>query len=382
MPVAEKYKRYSHYKSRLVASKSKKPPERRKDDLSSSTNASAPILMSSHANKERTAFGTPQKTRPQPATPQKARPPMSTPEKSRPEFATPRKIKPQFATPQKTKPQFATPQNPTATLAPFSPPESTTPIMSPAKLQEVGPTPQLSGKVLGILDSQSFSPFRTPIKAVTPNGLFGGVIKSSGGGLEDCPVISTPTSGSAKRKRDTNDENEIPETPHSNASSSPVSTPRRAVSRILPGTPKYFHQAATRVDSGINFSDTDSDSEEEFGGKGRLRAQRGLSSIIAELRENKYQQIDEEEDILREIENESYDPDMLGEVQGDEDELNPEHPEGFKVYKKKGQKRTTRRHISMYTTTYCLLTIPIYLLANMLNSASERSPITFLCGRS
>lgn len=227
---------------------------------------------------------------------------------------------------------YTTPQKENEALSFGTPSETRTPLTSPMKLQEVGPTPQLSGRVLGIFDAQALSPFRTPTKSSTPNGLFSA---SKSGGLEDCQVITTPNSSKRKLDDDT-----IPHTPQSNVST-PMQTPRKSPNAIA-ATPKYFHQSTLVVESKLDSEGSESDDDFPIG---RQRAKRGLSSIIAELREIKEQHLDEEEEILREIENDSIDPDMLGEVQGDEDELDPEKPEGFKVYKKKGQKRTTRRHV-------------------------------------
>lgn len=294
-----------------------------------------PILAPSHARTERMAMS-PRKPK-APSTPQKKH-------TSRPEFGSADTVKTEIFSSVKIRTEFSTPQkryslsqnNPFENV---SPSETKTPVASPFKIQEVGPTPQMSGRVLSILDIQSF----TPIKITTPSKLLFSSASKSTGGLGNCPAISTPVSASNKRSHDSIDEF-IPETPQSNVST-PIKTPRKEIVDFVSGTPKYFHQPMAPINSGRDF-DTDSDSDEEHTSINRQFAQRSLSHIIAEFREIQEHQIDEEEEIMREIENGELDPDSLGEIQGDQSELNPEKPEGHKVYKKKGLKRSHRRHVS------------------------------------
>lgn len=287
--------------------------------------------MPSQAHTDRIANMTPKKSRPQASINLENN---TTPKKKAPEFSTPRKIK--ITTPQKHSGKaFSTPQKEHGVQA-ESPRVHSTPTASPMGVQEVGPTPQMSGRVLGIFDAQTLSPFGTPTKSSQSVEIFSA---ANSGSLEDCPAISTPKSN--KRKLD-DLRDSIPHTPQSHFST-PIQSPSKGQDAVA-ATPKYFHQSSIVIDDYMSGTDTDSDDDVPMG---RQRAKRGLSNIIAELREIKDRQLDDEEDIMRqmEMENENFDPDMLGEVQGDADELNPEKPEGFKVYKKKGQKRTTRRHV-------------------------------------
>lgn len=343
MIIGEKYKRYSHYKSRLSGAT---------NGHSKAYSASKPSAATpSKASNEKAEFSTPKK-KPQKPIIQENQPEFVTPQKLKHYISTPSKRTTQRSSPQKAPPTSSTPKR--ANSLQTTSTDVKTPMASPAKLQEIGPTPQLSGKVLGILDTELFT-FQTPTKSLTPSSNMFSATSKALGGLENCPAISTP--GSTKRKHTNIDNHAMPETPRSNLST-PAITPRKSPADFIAGTPKYFHQSVTLIENDKNLSDLDTESDEDdFAPLNRRGASRGLSSIIAELRELQEQRIDEEEEILREIENEAIDPDTLGEIQGYEDELNPERPEGFKVYKKKGQKRTTRRHISKFNPFLLLIMV-------------------------
>lgn len=169
----------------------------------------------------------------------------------------------------------------------------------------LGPTPQHLGRALGIFD-------------ITPE-------KSS-------PLINKLT------KADINNagiEERILETPTVCKSGSPHITTPGSVR-----TPSYFtfkKMSRTEAESPI----------------GPIRLRRSLSSMMAELREMQNTENEGDSDILRE----------LAELEDLEDEENDktenEHVEPIsgKAYKKKGQKRTTKRVKSMYRI---LLFITIY----------------------
>jgi hypothetical protein len=268
------------------------------------------------------------------------------------EYVSPSKLHLQLSTPGKAKPNFATPKkiNPEILLTPRKReafveqnfPNTNTPVVSPEKLvNEIGPTPQHAGKVLGILDVPAFTPFKTPTKKSEPTSNRGKF-----NGLEDCPSIKSPSDLGIR-----NEENE-----------GILKTPGKVVVAFESSTPLYFHHTVA-APAGGNSNFSDSDSDEDIGlPKKKMR----LAGMIEEFKQRQAalkvdRDLDEEEEIMRELEREQegsnelelevfeeFDPDSLGEFKGDDDELNPERPEGYVAFKKKGQKRTTRRVISKF----------------------------------
>lgn len=191
-------------------------------------------------------------------------------------------------------------------------------VDSPSKVSEIGPTPQKFGKVLGLLDVD-------PLTPVKPS--------STRKSLDGCASISTP-----KRKRADKDEGD--------ENVATLETPKKDPAVVLiPDTPVYLNTGTSRVVETLPDSEY-SDSDEEVG---ITKPRFGLSSMIAEYRELQQELqeniLDENEEILRELEAEElgFDPESLAEEPGRADEVNPE---GHVPLKKKGQKRSTRRHVS------------------------------------
>lgn len=309
----------------------------------------------------------------EPATPPRKRSQLSTPTKPAMEYISPSKLHLQLSTPGKAKPNFATPKkiNPEILVTPRKReafieqdfPSTHTPVVSPQKLvNEIGPTPQHAGKVLGILDVPAFTPFKTPTKKPEPGSNRGKV-----NGLDDCPSIKSSSDSGIG-----NEENEVI-----------LKTPAKVTVALESSTPSYFyHTVAAPAVGNSNFSDSDSD--EEIGlPKKKMR----LAGMIQEFKQRQAalkvdRDLDEDEEIMRELEREQegnnepeleafeeFDPDSLGEFKGDDDELNPDRPEGYVAFKKKGQKRTTRRVISKYLGFFMWCTC-VYLKLTI-NSASN-----------
>lgn len=282
--------------------------------------------------KKRSQFSTPAKSKMVYISPTKLQIQLSTPEKANHIFITPKKLN---LTPKKKE-----------TYVGLEFPETHTPVVSPEKVvNEIGPTPQHAGKVLGILDVQAFTPFKSSIKKSEPLNN-----RQKSGGLDDCPAINNFSGSETK-----NDQNKM----------IPI-TPVKPTVIIESSTPSYFHNTVA-VPAGSNNNDSESDSDEDIGlPKKKMR----LAGVIEEFKQRQaalkiFREIDEEEEIMRELEQEkecnkeldpeefeNFDPDSLGEFKGDDNELNPEQSEGYRPFKKKGQKRTTRRVVSKFSSVF------------------------------
>ena len=254
--------------------------------------------------------------------------------------------------------------------------------LSPAHLSprthrtSIGPTPQKDGQALGLFDQLSAaSNSQTPSKRKALH-LVGG------------NTLATPSK--RPQSNDRNDTDKMhQESPLSDTKSQLLndlltprarrtpdcSTPasRNEVSRFcFDDTPAFLRRDSQRVDTGKNYISGD---EEGLSWsplavrKLPKAAGRGLSALVRGLREMEDEELDEELDMLREMENESVprkdldQPKVLindsqrldmplgpdGGLESDEDDV--EHAnEGkgrdgkpLKVWRKKGQKRTTRR---------------------------------------
>ncbi|KAI9816577.1 MAG: regulatory particle non-ATPase [Pycnora praestabilis] len=285
-------------------------------------------------------------------------------------------------------PPALTPSKPIAhpaALDPYDSPTSIRKLFTPSKRNSIGPTPQKDGQVIGLFDVlPGDTPSRstkqrtalegmlpnvqmTPSKRDLPNGTI--PIEEIDGSIGS--RSRTPTSNGqrfltpSKRKRD-----DAPEAggPGGNPSS---------VSKLQFSTPAFLRRDSQR------FSTTNP-GEGEGGDISPVAFRlpmkppvRGLSSMLAGLRRMEDERLDEEMDLMREMEMEGGEalmasfkakvpsllvedsqvlvipgPDGFASEDNDEDESEGDKGAGLgrdgkplKVWKKKGQKRTTRRVI-------------------------------------
>lgn len=300
-----------------------------------------------------------------------------------------KKRKPEAPPPEKTPTKRPRPQaTPTATrhshIDDFETPEIRR-LFSPAMPTSIGPTPQRDGRVLGLFDLlDDTDENNTPSKDRQTDA-------SGGGGAVGAPIQATPS----KRKRGGDME------PPAAVDSTPVATGRRAmfktplkdrdgnvqggiktpssVTKLLFATPSFLRRAPLPAVAELN---------NQYVSPRRPRLPRkpmvrGLSSVVADLRKMEEEHLDDDIEALREMEAEDggrpgpakaaaqpkeakpketqpreediLAPDsqagsrLLGGFD-DEDALDSEpetqldrNGQPLKVYKKKGQKRTTRR---------------------------------------
>ncbi|KAI4121524.1 MAG: hypothetical protein LQ338_006321 [Usnochroma carphineum] len=291
-------------------------------------------------------------------------------------------------TPQKRSKHLHPPQD--AITVPEQAPESTqnTPV---AHRKSIGPTPQRNGRVLGLFDLLTpSSTFRTPSRRQT---------------LAPLPtnLVATPSRADSKNN---DDRQAKPGSSVKRRSKSPPSASKRTypASSLTPSTRRIVDAGNTPEAAGsvskLRFDDTPAflrrdsqrfsqgqnhEAEDEYGNGtpswilGAMRgmrpkpAGRGLSALVKGLREMEEAKLDEELDMLREMEGEegttaksqikdspkicvedSQIPDMPlgpdGHGGSESDDLEALEAEGkdrngkpLKLWKKKGQKRTTRR---------------------------------------
>ncbi|KAI4208709.1 MAG: hypothetical protein LQ348_000030 [Seirophora lacunosa] len=292
-------------------------------------------------------------------------------------------------TPQKRLRHLQSPQD-VAThpdQAPDSPPD--TPV---AHRKSIGPTPQKNGRVLGLFDLLTpSSSFRTPSKrqslAPLPSNVVVTPSRLRPQGEDDSQA--KPTSSIAQRSRSPPSASKRMYlasflTPSARRIADSSNTPEApsSVSKLrFDDTPAFLRRASQRFSQGSNLNAiNDEGREKAFSWSpvaGRTirpkPAGRGLSALVKGLREREEAKLDEELDILREMEDGNVDapesqtksgptlcvedsqapdmplgPDGQGDSESDDQErLNAEGKDRngrpLKVWKKKGQKRTTRR---------------------------------------
>lgn len=297
--------------------------------------------------------------------------------------------------------EYATPTKARSNQQIFQIPE---PEITPQKplnsIVEIGPTPQVHGKVMGLFDIQPFTLFNSPSNRLknpfptpeskksesdnsTDENEDSKNLRKRGLGDENCPPISENESFTTPKKQKTGLSN-------SPLSNSPMGFSLDDENSLLV-TPKYIHQASVSLrfnnsTSSINtigsntfgsgsrrtsskfFDDSlDDNSSFTFSPGGPRKIKRGLSSMIAEYKhlkeveeskntpenENKTKDSepadskssdDQAEQEINDNESNCDDFDHLGEVQENEDEIDTSNGTR-RTYKKKGQKRTTRRHV-------------------------------------
>ncbi|KAG7143727.1 DNA replication regulator SLD2 like protein [Verticillium longisporum] len=295
--------------------------------------------------------------------------PVQTPSKRQKHLATPSKSRNASldATPSKSLPPLYDDAN-------TSTPSIARHLFSPAAPRSIGPTPQRDGRVMGLFDLMSERELGTPSRANgasqtanAPLSLFATPSKRSAANLE---TATTPNSSGKKRKTDGFVTPLKLKNMNANGDKTPSSS--TSVSKLQFSTPAFLkrHSLAPVDENG------------EFPAAAPLRLPRkplgrGLSAIVASLRKVEEEAHDDDMDALREMEQgetglapapapmqmkpppKPQDDVLVADSQvmnlplgGFDDEgmydSEPEEQLGrdgqpLKVYKKKGQKRTTRR---------------------------------------
>ncbi|CRK15969.1 hypothetical protein BN1723_010877 [Verticillium longisporum] len=235
--------------------------------------------------------------------------PVQTPSKRQKHLATPSKSRTASldATPSKSLPPLYDDAN-------TSTPSIARHLFSPAAPRSIGPTPQRDGRVMGLFDLMSERELGTPSRANgasqtanAPLSFFATPSKRSAANPE---AATTPYSSGKKRKTDGFVTPLKLKNMNANGDKTPSSS--TSVSKLQFSTPAFLkrHSLAPVDENG------------EFPAAAPLRLPRkplgrGLSAIVASLRKGMYDSEPEEQ---------------LG-----------RDGQPLKVYKKKGQKRTTRR---------------------------------------
>ncbi|KAH8773493.1 DNA replication/checkpoint protein [Diaporthe sp. PMI_573] len=265
-------------------------------------------------------------------------------------------------------------------------------LFSPAVPTSIGPTPQRDGRVLGLFDLLPFkdaeidSPSRPkraakaphPAEAVQETPRRGRTIDTGVGIAID--LDRTPSSRSTRQQQPQQYPQQTPRkgilsTPLKDSSNRVTKTPSssRSVSKLQFQTPAFLRRIPMSKISENN----------EFASPEPIRLPRkplvrGLSSIVADLRKTQEEQLDDELDALREMEMENeiapagpdkkpsaappsqtilaedsqkqnlgllggFDDEGMYDSEDGEQEGLDRHGMPLRVFKKKGQKRTTRR---------------------------------------
>ncbi|XXH01230.1 hypothetical protein Hte_007584 [Hypoxylon texense] len=239
---------------------------------------------------------------------------------------------------------------------------STRKLFSPALPTSIGPTPQRDGRILGLFDLLEENDENTPSKC------------RNGDSLDDAKVQATPS----KRTGQTDDDvAKLGRTPMSSSKRILFMTPSKRARRGSAGaeTPSSIRKLQLTTPSFLRRAPLATvDENGDYISPAPLRLPRkplgrGLSSVVASLRKLEEEALDDELDILHDIENEGNPTNSTKAAKPKEDILEPDSQAqqllgGFddealydspteeqvgrdgqplRVYKKKGQKRTTRR---------------------------------------
>ncbi|KAJ5111240.1 hypothetical protein N7532_001775 [Penicillium argentinense] len=287
-----------------------------------------------------------------------------------PNSATPRKsAKGLFATPSQKRTERIHPSN----LDPYDSPSTFRKLFSPSTHKQsmpapsplktaIGPTPQRDGKTLGLFDFLSESGgsqatpsakrqgetleagFRTPSKPKTFNPLkevpeeeeeeSARVTRTPASSTKQfylANLFATPTTMRYAAMVEADDEKEAQGNSHPSHTEASPETNHSATPTFLRRSNSGRYPAATNND-GSGLSPMKSRQPGRFHGK-------GLSTIVQSLRDMEEERMDDDWDVMREME---------AEEEGfgyPIPESQPAPEEGQRPYKKKGQKRTTRRVI-------------------------------------
>lgn len=311
---------------------------------------------------------------------------------------------------QKTQTTLATPHGPAASAAAAAvTPSLSRRLFSPAVPTSIGPTPQRDGRVLGLFDLLPFkdaeidSPSRPKRTTKAPDAADAvqktprrGRTIDTGVGIP-IDLDRTPSSRSTRHHRQQQQLQQTPRksilsTPLKDSSNRVAKTPSssRSASRLQFQTPAFLRRIPMSKISENN----------EFASPEPIRLPRkplvrGLSSIVADLRKTQEEQLDDELDALREMENDSapavtakkpdtappievqaaaapsghtareddladtilaedsqkqnlgllggFDDEGMYDSEDDQQEGLDQHGMPLRVFKKKGQKRTTRK---------------------------------------
>ncbi|KAK6953349.1 hypothetical protein Daesc_005652 [Daldinia eschscholtzii] len=235
-------------------------------------------------------------------------------------------------------------------------------LFSPAVPTSVGPTPQRDGRILGLFDLLEENDENTPSK------------NRRGGSLEDNAIHATPSKNTTSENN--NDAVKMDKTPISSKRATLFTTPsRRNTNTPLGRTPSSIRKLQLTTPSFLRRAPlTTVDENGDYVAPAPLRFPRkplgrSLSSAVASLRKLEEEALDDDLEALREVENDVnpsatnkpakkkediLEPDSQAQqlLGGFDDEAlydsAPEEQVGrngqpLKIYKKKGQKRTTRR---------------------------------------
>ncbi|KAI9847221.1 MAG: regulatory particle non-ATPase [Thelocarpon superellum] len=215
---------------------------------------------------------------------------------------------------------------------------------TPTRRATIGPTPQKDGQILGLFDlleDAPAGPVPTPfvhLESVTPSKQDHNVSTS--------PAHRTRTPASSG-KRFLLDSFVTPAKRKAND----MTTPSRSASNMLFSTPAFLRRGSQRPHPLQTLNEEGSESPGMY--LPPKPSTKGLSSMLASLRRMEDDRLDEEWDVMREMEMENEGSTTRGAQKGDEENADDEEAgEGLgrggkplKIWKKKGQKRTTRRFI-------------------------------------
>ncbi|KAI0165352.1 DNA replication/checkpoint protein [Hypoxylon sp. FL1284] len=240
-------------------------------------------------------------------------------------------------------------------------------LFSPALPTSIGPTPQKDGRILGLFDLLEENDENTPSKSRTNES------------VEDSKIQATPSKKTGRADNDA----KWSKTPTSSSKRTLFMTPSKRAGRNSAGTqtPNSVRKLQLTTPSFLRRAPLATvDENGEYISPAPLRLPRkplgrGLSSVVANLRKMEEEALDDDLDALHEMENEEnptnetkptnptkttkpkediLEPDSQAQqlLGGFDDETLYDSPveeqlgrdgQPLKVYKKKGQKRTTRR---------------------------------------
>ncbi|KAI9820856.1 MAG: DNA replication regulator sld2 [Thelocarpon impressellum] len=238
-------------------------------------------------------------------------------------------------------------------------PAAVDPYDSPSAIRvlrkSIGPTPQKDGQVLGLFDLMSDDEHGSPAQPRTA----GGLRTPHKTGTTPLRAGRTPASSGKRFLLDSF------ATPTGKRKAGEAFTPVRSVSKLQFSTPAFLRRDSQRAHLGsIDEGDVPPVCMPP------KPPVRGLSSILANLRQMEDEALDDDMDALREVENEATDANK--EVEDDEaSEQLGRDGKPLKVWTKKGQKRTTRRVIMRPAPSKPVAAAPIPLPASDQQEAQE-----------
>ncbi|KAH7159669.1 DNA replication/checkpoint protein [Dactylonectria estremocensis] len=218
-------------------------------------------------------------------------------------------------------------------------------LFSPASVTSLGPTPQRDGRVLGLFDLLVEKELRTPSRKDSPRKpgsqrRLDATPSKRSAAMDDeltAKLGRTPVSSSKRKMLNSF------MTPQKNRDGNPDAVTPSSVSKLQFDTPAFLKRHSLPA----------LDENGEFDAPAPLRLPRkpmvrGLSEIVASLRKVEEDHLDDELDALREIEDEELGisrPKPAGMYDNPDEGImgRDGNSNSLRVFKKKGQKRTTRR---------------------------------------